>query len=440
MPKHDANSTILFLAPDDELRPLYENALQPETQRLIWFNSAESLLKFETSGSPHSIILDLDATNQSIESLIQQIRSTFGQTAIIALSTNDTAHLALQCIRSGCADFLVKPTSPEELAWSVRKIAQSHAFLDRITTVDGESIRAVNLISSANTASLVQLYSTEYLKKVFHGHAAAWVENISDEPAKLTTACSVPREANAADILFEFPSTKGTRSGFLLRAKRSGARKIFVATASHGGVFVTGVTRRPTRKAIETAKLVIEHSEVCLANLQKVEAIKQQTFVDDLTELYNSRYLKFSLTNAIARCKTPDQNFSVLFIDVDHFKKINDNHGHLVGSEFLIAIARAIKHTVRNIDLVFRYGGDEFVILLHQTGVNGAREIAERIRKHIERRVFNIQGVRIQTTVTIGLATYPVHAADKDELLRLADEAMYSAKRLSRNAVHLAGQ
>ena len=103
-----------------------------------------------------------------------------------------------------------------------------------------------------------------------------------------------------------------------------------------------------------------------------------------------------------------------------------------------IAIGRTVKNAVRRIDHVFRYGGDEFVVILNETGIDGATEIAERIRKNIERRVFVIKECRIQTTVSIGIATYPDHAADRDTLLRLADEAMYSAKNRTRNAVCLA--
>jgi diguanylate cyclase (GGDEF)-like protein len=165
---------------------------------------------------------------------------------------------------------------------------------------------------------------------------------------------------------------------------------------------------------------------------------KKQTFLDDLTGLYNSRYLKYAITNSILRCKKPNDKFSVLFIDVDHFKMINDKNGHLVGSEFLVAIGRTIRNAIRNLDPVFRYGGDEFVVLLNDMGTNAAKEIAERIRKNIERRVFVIQGVRLQATVSIGVACFPEHASEKDSLLKLADEAMYSAKKDSRNAVHLA--
>src|SRR5690606_4744196 len=102
--------------------------------------------------------------------------------------------------------------------------------------------------------------------------------------------------------------------------------------------------------------------------------------------LFNARYLKFCLPRHVEKSRTSGTPFSVLFIDVDHFKSINDSHGHLVGSDFLVAIARTIKHTVRGADPVFRYGGDEFVVILESMAAEGATEIAERIRRHVERR------------------------------------------------------
>lgn len=429
---------ILLLIPAEEIRELYENALRGEPRRLVWCSSVESLINFDLAASPQAIVLDLDAVEQPVESVLQQVKRAHGEADVIALSSVDSAQMALACVRSGCVDFLLKPTSPEELAWSLRKLEQRRSFLDRVTLEHGEGIRAINQIAAANTTALVHLYAVEYLKILFKSAAAAWVTQSLDKESDVAIACVVPREVDAGAMLYEFPIDRGLREPFILRQGEQ--RKVFFPSQKMGGVFLTGVHKKPSSKCLGIARLIVEHSELSLLNMQKFEEIKQQTFIDDVTGLYNSRYLKFSLTNAINRCKKSEEGFSVLFIDVDHFKRINDSHGHLVGSEFLIAISQAIKHAVRAVDLVFRYGGDEFVILLHQTFLTGAREIAERIRKHIERRVFVIQGIRIQTTVTIGLATYPDHATDKDELLRLADEAMYSAKRLTRNAVHLASK
>jgi diguanylate cyclase (GGDEF)-like protein len=116
---------------------------------------------------------------------------------------------------------------------------------------------------------------------------------------------------------------------------------------------------------------------------------------------------------------------------------VNDRHGHLVGSDFLSAMGRIIKNAVRNGDSVFRYGGDEFVILLRKTTLQRSVDVAERLRRKIECRKFFIRGVSLNTTVSIGLAVFPEHARQVDRLIHLADSAMYEAKK-TRNAVQTA--
>src|SRR5690606_33755820 len=108
-------------------------------------------------------------------------------------------------------------------------------------------------------------------------------------------------------------------------------------------------------------------------------------------------------------------------------KQVNDSHGHLVGSKFLQALGRTFRNAVRTHDRVFRYGGDEFVILLNGLSASKGFDIAERIRKNIEKRVFFIDQVRLTTTLSIGVASYPDHTREAEVLLKLADEAMYSA-------------
>ncbi len=171
--------------------------------------------------------------------------------------------------------------------------------------------------------------------------------------------------------------------------------------------------------------------------LQVGEALKQ-VYRDSLTNLYNQRFLTETLAKKIEeyrRYKTP---FSVLFIDVDHFKRVNDSLGHLVGSGVLQELGKLLKGQIRNSDYAFRYGGDEFIILLSHTEGDDAVNVAERIRQAVESFPFKLQGVQVNITVSIGLAFYPKHADSADEIIRIADEAMYYGKNKSRNIVYKA--
>ena len=163
-----------------------------------------------------------------------------------------------------------------------------------------------------------------------------------------------------------------------------------------------------------------------------------QTYLDDLTELHNQRYLPMVLEQEVSRARRQGQNFSVLFMDVDFFKTVNDTKGHWVGSQLLVEIGRLLKACLRTCDYAFRYGGDEFIVVLVNTGAPEAEGVAERIRETIEKTHFLIEGNKVQVTMSIGLASYPQHAQSKEQLIKMADEAMYYGKNKSRNIVYVA--
>lgn len=165
---------------------------------------------------------------------------------------------------------------------------------------------------------------------------------------------------------------------------------------------------------------------------------QNQAFVDDLTDLYNQRYLPLVLENEISRANRTQKNFCVLFLDVDYFKSVNDTRGHWIGSKVLVELGRLIKGSVRSSDYAFRYGGDEFVVVLIDSDTHSAEKVAERIRKKVEQTTFSIDGNDLNVTVSIGLAAYPDHARTSEQVIQMADQAMYHGKNKSRNIVYIA--
>jgi two-component system cell cycle response regulator len=165
--------------------------------------------------------------------------------------------------------------------------------------------------------------------------------------------------------------------------------------------------------------------------------MQELTIIDELTGLYNYRYFRLKLTDEIRRADRYHQPLSILMIDVDHFKKINDSQGHQTGNIILQEIVSIIKRSVRDVDIVARYGGEEFMVVLPQTSLRNALVIAERMRKGMEESFFtNAQGQRdIKTTISIGVAIYPDGVTSAEQLLDKVDRAMYKAKRDGRNKV-----
>ncbi len=173
--------------------------------------------------------------------------------------------------------------------------------------------------------------------------------------------------------------------------------------------------------------------------IDKVDAIQALNFIDDVTGLYNQRYLNILLDQEIERYKRSNVSFSVLFIDVDHFKLVNDKNGHMVGSQILKEIGEIVKKSVRLVDFCFRYGGDEFLTILTNTNAEQATIVANRICKSVRETSFIMNGSKVRVTLSIGVACFPEHAQTKEKILQVADEAMYCGKNLSRNIVYLAG-
>ncbi len=170
----------------------------------------------------------------------------------------------------------------------------------------------------------------------------------------------------------------------------------------------------------------------------KLSAAKELAFQDDVTQLYNQRYLHMVLDKEIRRSERSRTHFSTLFIDIDHFKNVNDNKGHLVGSQLLYQISKILTQNIRIMDYGFRYGGDEFILLLIGTNKESALAVGERIRKQVESTIFTVENHRVHITLSIGVASFPEHAKTKEDILRMADEAMYEGKNKSRNIVNVA--
>jgi len=183
-----------------------------------------------------------------------------------------------------------------------------------------------------------------------------------------------------------------------------------------------------------------DYAAIAIENARHVQRIHELTITDDCTTLYNARHLNFMLDTEIYRSHRYAFEFSLIFIDLDHFKTVNDTYGHLMGSKLLNEIGQAIKDKCRMIDLAFRYGGDEFVLLLPQTSKENAMGVARRLHKLIREMVWlKDPGLNIRITASVGVASFPADSRTKTELLHLADEAMYLVKNTSRDSVAAAG-
>ena len=173
-----------------------------------------------------------------------------------------------------------------------------------------------------------------------------------------------------------------------------------------------------------------------LANSVRIAEAECLSLTDDLTRLRNARYLRQFLVNEIKRARRYRSNVAALFLDLDDFKRINDWHGHLAGSHALMEVAAVVLPSVRDTDCVVRYGGDEFVLILTETGIEEAVQVAERIRAKIEVHQFTGgRRLKFSLTASFGIAVFPMHALSPQQLIACADRAMYPAKAANKNCV-----
>jgi diguanylate cyclase (GGDEF)-like protein len=190
---------------------------------------------------------------------------------------------------------------------------------------------------------------------------------------------------------------------------------------------------------LRAVRVLLEPATVALDNALLLKRAEALSVTDDLTQLYNSRYLNAVLRRETKRASRSGRPLSLLFLDLDGFKSVNDRHGHLAGSRALVEAAAVIRGSARETDVVARFGGDEFSLVLPDTGSDGAFAVGERIRERLAaHRFLASESLDIRLTVSVGVATLPDVAMSADELVHAADAAMYEVKDRGKNGIQVA--
>jgi diguanylate cyclase (GGDEF)-like protein len=187
---------------------------------------------------------------------------------------------------------------------------------------------------------------------------------------------------------------------------------------------------------IQLLSIVSRSAALALENAELHKRAEELTIIDELTETYNYRYFVQKLQEEKKRAYRYNLQLSLIMVDIDWFKKINDSYGHEVGNVVLKELSDVIKGCIRDVDIFCRYGGEEFVVILPQTPQVEASRIGERIRERVEQMVVDAGNERrLKITVSVGVTSYPENGKSHEDLVSIADQALYRAKGAGKNSV-----
>jgi diguanylate cyclase (GGDEF)-like protein len=196
------------------------------------------------------------------------------------------------------------------------------------------------------------------------------------------------------------------------------------------------VFNSPSQEYAPSVGLLVKQLQIQMRWHQRFAETTDRVNRDDLTKLYNCGYFEEAIDRELRRSDRFHSEFSVLFLDIDDFKAVNDRYGHLAGSGVLKQLAKVMLDVLREVDVVARYGGDEFVALLLGANTHFGRHVAERLRERIMRSDFDVgRGQKTSITVSVGMATYPRNGKSREELMLAADRSMYQSKKCGKNRV-----
>ncbi|HEY7725406.1 MAG TPA: diguanylate cyclase [Anaeromyxobacteraceae bacterium] len=372
--------------------------------------------------------------------LLAQAKQSDPAMEALVLTALDRVDTAVRAMKSGASDYLVKPVTPEALHVAVQRCLSTRQLL-----AENKPLRShVRLFETCQRLAATM----EHEKLVSMGLAAVVGE--------LGASAGALLERTQGGMVVTGLFGLDDRGGESLRAAADGglsglraAQRFELAGGGRAlllpvldgqkllGAAVVPVAGEPEEEAVRSAEFVCSHLGLALRTQGRLRQVEGLAYLDDLTRLYNTRFLDLVLDREIR----DGRPFTVLFLDLDHFKSVNDQHGHMVGSKLLVEVARVLRACVRDDDVVVRYGGDEYVAVLVGIDSGGALKVAERIRRSVEDHAFlAAEGTRVHVTCSIGLASVPEHSNGKQEILDLADRAMYRGKRSSRNVVYIASK
>lgn len=441
---------ILIVEDDAFFREIFSDLLREEGYQVDTASTGNEAMQMIESNRYQLVVTDMVLPDISGLDILARAKQMDSDLEVIVVTGYGNMESAIYALKNGARDYLVKPISHDEFKHVVRLSMEQRRLLDenqelkdqirlfqvsqtiancidieRILTLVLEATmkesgadkgfsclrdaaRELFLMETKGVSSEIADKINEQLKLSFN-----WEEESFSEPFSLKISLA----AGTTDLLLLPLSHKSTLQGIVVLFNE--ANNAFHTTLNQANIH-----------------FLMEQTALALDNAGRFSVARELLNIDELTGLYNYRYLEIALEREIRRAERYGLCMSIIFLDVDLLKVVNDTYGHLVGSQVLKEVAAVIKKSVREVDIVIRYGGDEYTIILIETNRAGASIVAERIRSTIANQTFTLdENIKVDLTASLGFACYPDDTTSKLELLKMADRAMYHGKQSGKNVV-----
>ncbi|KAF0216844.1 MAG: diguanylate [Geobacteraceae bacterium] len=455
---------ILVVEDDSFFREVFSALLKEEGYVVDVAASGKEALKMLKGEEYHVVVTDLVLQDISGLDILSRVKQLDPAIEVIMVTGHANMETAIYALKNGARDYLTKPVNNDEFKHTVALCIEQRRLLDENQELKG----LVNLFQVSQAIAnclelerLTTLVVDALAKEVGVGRGLGYFlddgnlalkefKGIDEVAGKkvgeaVTAHVNWHEERTDSFTLLSNVLPPGDSFGPGTGCDVKEALVLFIRskTTVLGGVILVNEPGKPFPGAVNNRNLtfLLDQSALALENASRYTTARNLLNIDELTGLFNYRYLEVAMDREIKRAERYGSTLSVIFLDLDQFKNVNDTHGHLIGSKVLKEVGMLLKKSVREVDTVIRYGGDEYTVILIETGMPGAASVAERIRRSVEAHTFlSGEGFNIKLTASIGYACYPDDAKSKAELLELADQAMYRGKYSGKNVVFHAAQ
>jgi diguanylate cyclase (GGDEF)-like protein len=450
---------ILIVEDDGFFREVFCDLLREEGYEVDVAASGEEALAKLAGNDYHVVVTDLVMQGINGLDILSRVKQKDPAIEVIMVTGHANMETAIFALKNGARDYLVKPINHDEFKHTVALCIEQRRLLDEnqelkvlvnlfqvsqtiANCLDLDRLNALVIDALAKEAGVSRglgyyVDGTDNLVlKELRGFAETPGQTLADA---LLTRINLKEEKTITSVLLDglaLPAIEpdgesaDLREAMLLFVRsKAGMFGLIILLNDPGREFPDGINYK-------SLHFLLDQSSLAYENAAHYTTARNLLYIDELTGLFNYRYLEVALERELKRAERYGSNLSVIFLDLDDFKRINDEHGHLIGSKVLREVGKLLKKSVREVDTVIRYGGDEYTVILIETGRTVATTVAERIRRSVESHAFlSNEGFNINITASLGFACFPDDTKSKVELLEFADQAMYRGKANGKNIV-----